>query len=152
MSLSIPPITNQLVATSRLVVAALLALASLGMAWAQTLPNDPNTLLGAAVGAQPGLQQPGLQQPGLQQPSLQQPSLQQPGLQPAAARPDFGALDIQRNNLSPLRAPKLQTPSQFQKFVQESTGKLLPLFGASLLKTPWPMPLTLHHQPQVNMF
>ena len=141
MSLSIPPITNQLVATSRLVVAALLALASLGMAWAQTLPNDPNTLLGAAVGAQPGLQQPGLQQPGLQQPglqqpSLQQPSLQQPGLQPAAARPDFGALDIQRNNLSPLRAPKLQTPSQFQKFVQESTGKLLPLFGASLFENP----------------
>jgi protein involved in polysaccharide export with SLBB domain len=117
-------------------------------AQAQTLPN-PNALLGAATGMagmgaagaqpglqQPGLQQPGLQQPGLQQPGIQQPGLQQPGLQQPAQRPDFGAQDAQRNNLSPLRAPRLAAPSQFQKFVQESTGKLLPLFGASLFENP----------------
>ena len=114
------PVTTQFVYKLRFGVAALLTTASLGMAWAQTLPN-PNTLLGAGAGAQPGLQQPGLQQPGLQQPT---------------ARPDFGAQDAQRNPLSPLRAPKLATPSQFQKFVQESTGKLLPLFGASLFENP----------------
>jgi protein involved in polysaccharide export with SLBB domain len=60
-------------------------------------------------------------------------NLQQPTMAPRA---DFGAQDVQRSNLSPLRAPKLQTPSQFQKFVQESTGKLLPLFGASLFENP----------------
>jgi protein involved in polysaccharide export with SLBB domain len=67
-------------------------------------------------------------QTGFQGPNLQQPTI--------APRADFGAQDAQRNNLSPLRAPKLQTPSQFQKFVQESTGKLLPLFGASLFENP----------------
>ena len=119
------PVTTQFVYKLRFGVAALLTTASLGVAWAQTLPN-PNALLGAGAGAQPGLQQPGLQQLGLQQPGLQQP----------AARPDFGAQDAQRNPLSPLRAPKVATPSQFQKFVQESTGKLLPLFGASLFENP----------------
>jgi len=117
----------------RLGITALFASATLSMAWAQTQPN-PNALLGAATGmagmgtagAHAGLQQPGLQQPGLQQPGLQQP----------AARPDFGAQDAQRGALSPLRAPKLQLPSQFQKFVQESTGKMLPLFGASLFENP----------------
>ena len=131
MSLSIPPFTSQVVTTSRKVVAALFTATSFGMVCAQMLPNIPNAQLGAVAGAQPGLQQPGLQQPGLQQPGLQQPGLQQP-----ATRPDFGAQDVQRNNLSPLRAPKLQTPSQFQKFVQESTGKLLPLFGTSLFENP----------------
>ena len=115
MPLSMSPVTTQFVFKLRFGVAALLTTASLGMAVAQTLPN-PNALLGAGAGAQPGLQQPGLQQP--------------------AARPDFGAQDAQRNPLSPLRAPKLATPSQFQKFVQESTGKLLPLFGASLFENP----------------
>ena len=109
----------------RLGLVAFFTSAAFGFSWAQaqTLPN-PNALLGAATGmagmgatgAQPGLQQPGLQQP--------------------AQRPDFGAQDAQRNNLSPLRAPKLSAPSQFQKFVQESTGKLLPLFGASLFENP----------------
>ena len=61
------------------------------------------------------------------------PGAGQPGILP---RPDFGAQDAQRGTLTPLRAPKLQQPSQFQKFVQESTGKLLPLFGASLFENP----------------
>jgi protein involved in polysaccharide export with SLBB domain len=117
------------------------AFAPLSIALAQTQNTGNAALLGTAgmTGlAQPGLQQPGLQQPGLQQPGLQQPGLQQPGLLAPTIppRPDFGAQDAQRNNLSPLRAPRLQQPSQFQKFVQESTGKLLPLFGASLFENP----------------
>jgi protein involved in polysaccharide export with SLBB domain len=125
------------------------AFAPLSMALAQTQNTSNAALLGAAQGQTPaaggtgaagmtGLAQPGLQQPGLQQPGLQQPGLQQPGLLAPTIppRPDFGAQDAQRSNLSPLRAPRLQQPSQFQKFVQESTGKLLPLFGASLFENP----------------
>lgn len=51
-------------------------------------------------------------------------------------RPDLGATDSQRNTLTPLRAPKPQAPSQFQRFVQDSTGKLLPHFGAQLFENP----------------
>lgn len=53
-----------------------------------------------------------------------------------APRTDFGALDAQRANLTPLKAAKIQVPSQFQRFVQEGTGVLLPLFGASLFENP----------------
>ena len=51
-------------------------------------------------------------------------------------RPDFGMQDAQNNFRSPYVTPKPQAPSQFQRFVQESTGKLLPLFGASLFENP----------------
>ncbi|MFM8691673.1 MAG: SLBB domain-containing protein, partial [Limnohabitans sp.] len=60
--------------------------------------------------------------------------LMQPPVLPA--RPDLGAQDAQRNALSPLRAPKPQSPSQFQRFVQGSTGQLLPHFGAQLFDNP----------------
>jgi protein involved in polysaccharide export with SLBB domain len=105
---------------------------------AQTTNPGNAALLGAAQGQ--GQQQQQQQQlggvaanPAGAQTGFQGPNLQQPTMAPRA---DFGAHDAQRNNLSPLRAPKLQTPSQFQKFVQESTGKLLPLFGASLFENP----------------
>lgn len=58
------------------------------------------------------------------------------GLPTIAPRTDFGALDAQRANLTPLKLPKVQVPSQFQRFVQEGTGVLLPLFGASLFENP----------------
>ena len=51
-------------------------------------------------------------------------------------RPDFGATDAQRGNLTPLKAAKTQVPSQFQRFVLEGTGILLPHFGASLFENP----------------
>jgi polysaccharide export outer membrane protein len=51
-------------------------------------------------------------------------------------RPDMGAADAQRNTLTPMRAPKPQSPSQFQRFVQESTGQMLPNFGAQLFDNP----------------
>ncbi len=50
-------------------------------------------------------------------------------------RPDApSAPDAPR--VQPLRAPKPQVPSQFQRFVQEGTGKLLPNFGAELFENP----------------
>jgi protein involved in polysaccharide export with SLBB domain len=51
-------------------------------------------------------------------------------------RADLGAQDAQRGALTPLRAPKPEAPSQFQRFVQEGTGKLLPQFGANLFDNP----------------
>jgi protein involved in polysaccharide export with SLBB domain len=115
------------------------AFAPLSMALAQTQNTGNAALLGAVQGQTPtaggmgATGMTGLAQPGFQQPGFQQPGLLAPTIPP---RPDFGAQDAQRNNLSPLRAPRRQQPSQFQKFVQESTGKLLPLFGASLFENP----------------
>ena len=110
------------------------AFAPLSMALAQTQNTGNAALLGAAQGQTPNAGGTGAAgMTGLAQPDLQQPGLLAPTIPP---RPDFGAQDAQRNNLSPLRAPRLPQPSQFQKFVQESTGKLLPLFGASLFENP----------------
>lgn len=50
-------------------------------------------------------------------------------------RPDLGAQDAQRTPpLLPTAAHKPEAPTQFQRFVQEGTGKLLPLFGANLFE------------------
>lgn len=54
----------------------------------------------------------------------------------AAPRPDQGASDAPRSALTPLQAPKPQPPNQFQRFIQESTGRLLPHFGANLFDNP----------------
>ena len=51
-------------------------------------------------------------------------------------RPDTGAADAQRTPLLQQRPLKPQAPSQFQRFVQESTGKLLPHFGSALFENP----------------
>jgi len=103
-------------------------------AWAQFQPATGGALPGATAG-QPGQQaQPGLgalpAQPGMNA----QPGLVQ--LPTLSARPDLGAADAQRDMRTPLRAPKPQSPSQFQRFVQESTGKFLPHFGANLFENP----------------
>ena len=58
------------------------------------------------------------------------------GLPTLPQRPDMGAADAPRTPLTPLRQPKVEAPSQFQRFVQEGTGKLLPLFGANLFDNP----------------
>ena len=57
-------------------------------------------------------------------------------LQTAPPRPDLGALDAPRSALTPLQAPKPQAPNQFQRFIQESTGRLLQHFGANLFDNP----------------
>ena len=107
-------------------------LTPLSAVWAQAQNMGNAALLGAPKGqasSDGGLAVMGVSgQATSTQPGLQLPAIPQ--------RPDFGAQDSQRYNLSPLRLPKNQTPSQFQKFVQESTGKLLPLFGASLFENP----------------
>jgi protein involved in polysaccharide export with SLBB domain len=52
-------------------------------------------------------------------------------------RSDLGAADAPRNPQAALRTGKPPAvPSQFQRFVQESTGKLLPNFGAQLFENP----------------
>ena len=57
----------------------------------------------------------------------------QPGL---PLRTDQGAADALRQPSEQFRARKPQQPSQFQRFVQESTGRLLPHFGAELFDNP----------------
>jgi len=51
-------------------------------------------------------------------------------------RPDLGAQDAPRTPPTPLRTLQPEAPSQFQRFVQESTGKLLPIYGANLFDNP----------------
>ena len=53
-----------------------------------------------------------------------------------ATTPDLGAADVQRGIKTPLFVPKPQAPSQFQRFVQTSTGQLLPHFGVNLFENP----------------
>jgi protein involved in polysaccharide export with SLBB domain len=94
---------------------------------------------GAAAGV-PGMGAPGMGAPGMGAPGMVGPApagalgLVQAPVMPQ--RPDLGAPDAQRGALTPLRAPKPQAPGQFQRFVQESTGKLLPHFGAQLFENP----------------
>ena len=113
------------------------ALAPMSAAWAQTQSIGTAGLLGvgqgqpSSGGGMAGMGETG--QAGMAQPGFQQLGMPVPNL---FTRPDFGAQDAQRYNLSPLRTPKLAPPSQFQKFVQESTGKLLPVYGASLFENP----------------
>lgn len=49
---------------------------------------------------------------------------------------DLGASDVQRIPLDQSRSTKPQAISQFQRFVQVSTGQLLPHFGATLFDQP----------------
>lgn len=94
--------------------AAAAAQSAVGLPGTGTFGTATGTALGTVGTPQPGL--------------VQLPTL--------PARPDLGAQDASRNALTPLRAPKPQVPSQFQRFVQESTGKLLPVFGANLFDNP----------------
>lgn len=60
------------------------------------------------------------------------------GLPSLTSTPDNGAQDAQRGPVqaAALQPLKPEAPSQFQRFVQETTGKLLPVFGASLFDNP----------------
>ena len=101
----------------------------LGSAQAQVSANTANMIPGAsAIGLinGQGAAVPGMGTPGL--PTATAPVLPQ--------RPDIGAQDASRTLPTALRAPKPEAPSQFQRFVQESTGKLLPVFGANLFDNP----------------
>ena len=116
----------------------LCALLVAGLAWlggqakAQSLPAGilPTgaaagaAAIGAAAGMAPAAAQPAQPPFGLVTP----PVLPQ--------RPDLGAADAQRTPLVPARTTKPQAPSQFQRFVQDSTGQLLPHFGSNLFENP----------------
>ena len=97
------------------------ALSNFGSVNAQT-PPAATALIGGAT-SQPAAGTAAIVQPGLVQPV-------------AAPRADFGAQDAQRQAITAVKPAKVQVPSQFQKFVQESSGRLLPLFGASLFENP----------------
>ena len=109
----------------------------LGSAQAQVSANTANIIPGASAiglingqgaGSATGMGAavPGMGSPGL--PMTTPPVLPQ--------RPDIGAQDASRTLPTALRVPKPEAPSQFQRFVQESTGKLLPVFGANLFDNP----------------
>ncbi len=104
-----------------------------GLAWAggpaqaQNLPAGilpTGAAAGTAAGTAPAAAQPAQAPFGLVTP----PVLPQ--------RPDLGAADAQRTPLVPVRTTKPQAPSQFQRFVQDSTGQLLPHFGSNLFENP----------------
>lgn len=59
-------------------------------------------------------------------------SASNPTLPTLPQRPDLGAQDAARAVAAPASASKPDAPSQFQRFVQEGTGRLLPVFGANL--------------------
>lgn len=61
------------------------------------------------------------------------------GANPASAMPqgpDLGAADASTRTVPAQRAPRAQAVSQFQRFVQASTGNLLPHFGSNLFDSP----------------
>ena len=104
-------------------------------AWAQTSAAGAAGLAGAAAPALPMVPNAAgvVQATPNNATNLMAPGL---GAQPTVPRVDFGATDAQRTNLTPLKAAKAQLPSQFQRFVLEGTGLLLPHFGASLFENP----------------
>ena len=57
-------------------------------------------------------------------------------MQISPPRPDLGAAEAPSSDLTNLKAPKPQAPNQFQRFIQESTGRMLPHFGANLFDNP----------------
>ena len=69
---------------------------------------------------------------GLAQPSALQTPQQQATAEAAKAKLDENNLEAQR--VRPL--VRKAEPSQFQRFVQESTGQLLPMYGRDLFETP----------------
>ena len=75
-----------------------------------------------------------LSAPAADQAAALQSALQKPATAPDAAKPgaDANGADAAR-----ARPPsRVSGPSQFQRFVQETTGRLLPMYGRSLFETP----------------
>lgn len=106
-----------------------------GLVCAQTPSADLGVPAGLNV-TQPAQATQGAAGQGLAAQGLGLPGQGATGAPMLPARPDLGAQDAPRTPLTPLRAPKPEAPSQFQRFVQEGTGKLLPLFGANLFDNP----------------
>jgi protein involved in polysaccharide export with SLBB domain len=75
------------------------------------------------------LAMPGLNAPGLNAPGLNAPGLNAPGLNAPGAAPPSGAAAAPDSRLRPVSRPQ---PNQFQRFVQETTGRALPVYGSEL--------------------
>ena len=83
-----------------------------------------------------GLQQQGAQQQ-LQQQSGQQTTQQQAAAEAAASASKAAGLDSNTPEAQRVQPPlRASEPSQFQRFVQESTGRLLPMYGRDLFDAP----------------
>ena len=126
--------TFPLTPTTRFVLAAMLSGVLCVPARAQ-VPAAASLLGGAQAGGQPAAAMPG------PLPTAAQGGMGQAGMGQALGlvipqRPDLGAQDAQRKALSPLHAPEPQAPNQFQRFVQDNTGQLLPVFGSKLFDNP----------------
>ncbi len=117
-------------------VMACAVMASLPSA-AQTLPAGAAQLLQAAGGGGLGVGLGALPAGGLSLGNNQGPA-------PITQWPDLGADDsgnptpIGGNDASRQMPRKPQAPTQFQRFVQESTGRLLPYFGMELFERALP--------------
>jgi hypothetical protein len=111
-----------------------------------TTPNTRGTLpaantratqqpLGAATPLGTSAPMPAAAQSGGQAAALQQ-TLQTQSAKQDAAR-SLEAPDVPGPDAPTVRpASRLATPGQFQRFVQETTGQLLPLYGHDLFDTP----------------
>jgi hypothetical protein len=113
-----PLVLRPFSALSALATAACLVFSLPALAQLQALPTSAVNAMGALAdpalaGALPG-------------------TAAAPSVRPMLpARPDLGAADASLSP-APQRVRKPQAPSQFQRFVQESTGRLLPHFGVEL--------------------
>jgi hypothetical protein len=96
-------------------------------ALAQTQAGSNAALSGAVQGQAQGQGQQNNGMNGLggaaARPGFQQPGMAAPGMLP---RPDFGARDAQRNNLSPLRAPNT-SPQPVSKVCAREHGQTVAL-------------------------
>ncbi len=95
-----------------------------GPSWAQTVAAGP----GAAPLAVTGVQDAGAA-------TVLGPAAPRPGVPALEAGAVFSEVDAGAVE-APARAGRTEVPSQFQRFVQESTGRLLPLFGRTLFDNP----------------
>ena len=66
-------------------------------------------------------------------PIVNAPGMNAPGMNAPGAAPAGGAAPA---DVRLLQAPPRPAPNQFQRFVQESTGRLLPVYGTELFQTP----------------
>jgi protein involved in polysaccharide export with SLBB domain len=71
--------------------------------------------------------------PGMNAPGMNAPGMNAPGMNAPGAAPAGGAAPA---DVRLLQAPPRPAPNQFQRFVQESTGRLLPVYGTELFQTP----------------
>jgi len=100
-------------------------------------PYNPDNITGSdsGLGPQPGSLQPGSLQPGSIPPGSippgSQPGMDTSGLSPEGEKDSFG------NPISHAAGPTLyqkEPPTEFQRYVADSIGRMLPIFGASLFE------------------